>query len=221
MLLEPEPDVVAWYGESHGLRLLRELAREYPATRALLGPERFEAVAAAVVARSGSRSFTLEGCAGGLPAFLRRMRSGADPRMRSAAAALAAFERERARVLRAKVAPPCERPGCLQPGDGARLLAYAWAVDDAWTRFQQGIPLRELWAAPTRLALFRRAGSSAVVALPVCDREAPLLRALLRGQRVERAMEAAAVCLAPDAIRSALQRWVASGLLREPAHLLG
>jgi hypothetical protein len=224
--LEQAREHLAVYGEMYALRLLREVAREYPATRALLGQERFEAVAAAFVARTGSRSFTLEGYAGGLPAFLRRLRSGVDPALRASAAALASYERERSRVLRAPVKPRHERAGRMQSADGARLLAYAWAVDDAYARYQRRMPVRELWAAPTRLALFRRPAPDAggrvglvtVAALRVCDREVGLLRSLLRGQRIETAEAIAREAgLGAAAIDSALRRWAASGLLRMPA----
>jgi hypothetical protein len=217
---------IALYGEMYALRLLREVAREYPATRALLGPERFEAVATAFVARTGSRSFTLEGYAGGLPAYLRRLRGGLEPELRASAAALAGYERERARVLRAPVKTRRERAGRMQAADGARLLAYDWAVDDAYARFERGMPLRELWAAPTRLALFRsltrdaggRIGLVTVTALRVCDREVAWLRALLRGQRIEAAEAIAREAgLSAAAIDSARRRWVASGLLRMPS----
>jgi hypothetical protein len=83
---------IAIYRRMYALRMEREVAREFPATRALLGSAAFARVARAYVAARPSRSFTLDGYATALPEFLvdaRAIRTGA----RRHAAEIAAVER--------------------------------------------------------------------------------------------------------------------------------
>jgi hypothetical protein len=209
--LESAREQIGVYRRMHTLRLAREVAREYPATHALLGAERFDRVAHAFAARRGSRSFTLEGYAADLPAFLSRSRALPGP-MRAAAAALARYERARARTLRAPSAMPCARADCLLRADGTRLLAFAFDVETAWRRFARGETPGRLRRRRTQIALFRRTG--VVAALRVAPCEAPLLRALLRGESLQTAVDSAiAAGLRPAAIRAALEGWVGAGLL--------
>jgi hypothetical protein len=70
------------YRRMYALRMAREVAREFPATRALLGAAAFDRIARAYVAAHPSTSFTLERYAARLPGLLR-----------GAAARLAAVER--------------------------------------------------------------------------------------------------------------------------------
>jgi hypothetical protein len=146
------PSRVGVYRQMYARRMTREVAREYPATRALLGPRAFARLARAFVARHPSRSFTLEGYAEALPEFVGRSRVVRDARARRRGADLAALERDlwRERGVRVRVAP-CE---------------------------------------------------------------VPMLRALLAGAGLERAVAAAARSgLEPGAIRSAFEHWVGVGLL--------
>jgi Putative DNA-binding domain len=78
---------VVVYRRMYALRMQREVAREFPATHALLGDGAFGRVARAYVAAHPSRSFTLEGYAAALPEFLQR-------RSATRAAQIAAIERD-------------------------------------------------------------------------------------------------------------------------------
>jgi hypothetical protein len=139
------------YRRMYALRMAREVAREFPATRALLGSAAFERIARAYVAEQPSHSFTLEGYAAALPEFLLHA-PAIRSRTRRNAAETAAVER----------------------------------------------------------AIWQRSGARVRVAV----REQVLLRALLKGAGLERAVAAATRSgLEPDAIRSALEHWTAVGLL--------
>jgi hypothetical protein len=175
--------------------------------------EPFDCLARRFAARHRSRSFTLEGYAAHLPIFLRRTRALRGP-SKDAAVAIARYEQSRALVARAPAATRERiRPGRLLRADGARIHEFDFDVEGAWARFARGETIRSVRRRLTLIAMFRRAG--AVTTLRVAPREAPLLRALLRGARVEKAVEAAAASgLRSAAIRKALERWVASGLLR-------
>ena len=83
---------------------------------------------------------------------------------------------------------------------------------DLLARFERGVALGMVARATTHVALCCRA--QRVVRVRVARDEAPLLRALLRGETLERAVACAdAAGLAPAAIGEALTRWVAAGLL--------
>jgi Putative DNA-binding domain len=143
---------VALYRDMYALRMAREVTREFPATRALLGAAEFARVARAYVAAQPSHSFTLEGYAAALPEFLLGTRAIRAAYTRRRAAQIAAVER----------------------------------------------------------AIWRNSGSR----VQVREREAALLRALLKGTGLERAVAAATRSgLDPTAIRRALEHWVGSGLL--------
>lgn len=189
----PDPrEPIAVYRRMYALRMVREVAREFPATRALLGSTAFDAVARAYIAANASRSFTLEGYAGALPAFLRRTRARRD------AVALAMLERALAEVGSA---------------GGARLVRFDRDVELAYARFQRGAAIRSLHPRATWLALHRRGGT--VTRTRVAALEVAFLRALLAGADLERAVaRASASGLGPAAIRRALERWVGAGLLR-------
>jgi hypothetical protein len=204
---------VAVYQRMYAQRLAREVAREYPATRALLGAEAFDRLASCFAARRRSRSFTLESYADHFPIFLRRSRA-LRGLSQDAAVAVARYERLRALTLLAAATSPAPvRVGSLRRADGARLHAFELDVEAAWQRFARGERIRTLRQRRTFVAMFRGAG--AVATLRVAPREAPLLRALLRGMRLEAAVEcASAQGLRPAAIRAALERWVGAGLLR-------
>jgi hypothetical protein len=223
---------VAIYRQNYALRLAREVEREYPATRALVGAEPFAAVAAAFVARSPSRSFTLDGYARSLPELLRRCDAIADPARRAAARDLARLERAIARCRAARgprnlreaglcgrlAAPAASSAQSLDASlrlahaPGAELIAFAHDVEasDAAWRERRSVEVPDRRA--TLLALFRR--GARVERLRVARREAPLLRALLRGDRLDAAVASAeAAGLGAGAIGRALERWVAAGLL--------
>jgi hypothetical protein len=143
---------VAVYRDMYALRMEREVAREFPATRALLGTIAFARVAKAFVAAHASRSFTLEGYAAALPEFLLHTKTIRSASARSRASEIAALER----------------------------------------------------------AIWQRNG----VRVRVAAREAALLRALLSGAGLAVAVSfATRAGLEPDGIRSALEHWVAVGLL--------
>jgi len=195
------PPGVEVHRRMYRLRLERELAREFPATRRWLGAARFGRVARAYLATHVSRSFTLAGYGAALPRFLARESA--------AAAELARLERELALV--AAAGPGRPRPGRLgpalrlSPAPGARLVAFAYDVERAYA--QRGAPRKRA----VRLALFQRGG--AAVRLCIGAREAPLLAALLRGARLDRAVAAASRAgLGPARIQSTLAGWLADGL---------
>ena len=83
---------VALYRDMYALRMAREVPREFPATRALLGAAAFDHVARAYVAAHPSRSFTLEGYGAALPEFLLAAKAIRTARVRDQAAAIAAIE---------------------------------------------------------------------------------------------------------------------------------
>jgi putative DNA-binding protein len=180
------------YRRMYALRMARELAREFPATRALLGTQAFDAIARRYVARHASRSFTLEGYGAALPDFMRRARVLHD------AVALAALERALVQV---------------RAGGPARLVRFGFDVELGYARFARGAAIRRLHERITWLVLFERGGR--VARMRVAAREVAFLRALLTGADLERAVAiASASGLAPAAIRRALERWVGSGPLR-------
>ena len=143
---------VGVYRTMYALRMEREVAREFPATRSLLGTAAFARVAKAFVAAHASRSFTLEGYADALPEFLLRSKAIRTMSARRRAREIAALER----------------------------------------------------------LLWRRSG----VRVRVAANEGALLRALLSGAGLERAVAVATRSgLDPDAIRRAFEHWVGAGLL--------
>lgn len=90
----PDPrEPIAVYRRMYALRMVREVAREFPATRALLGTAAFARLANAFVAARVSRSYTLEGYAAALPEFLLGTRAIRSARVRRHAAEIAALER--------------------------------------------------------------------------------------------------------------------------------
>ncbi len=208
------PEQVEVYRGMYGLRLAREVAREYPATRALLGPAPFVAEARAFAAAHPSTSFTLDGYARAFPEHLRRASAPA--------AELARLERELASVRAATSGArgaQCVRAGLasrgvprLAPAPGARVLQFAYDVEAALAQFQRRQAMRAPRRRAVQLALFRRGGR--VVRMRVARREVPLLAALLSGAALERAVAlAVGARLAPRAIGCALERWVFEGLL--------
>jgi hypothetical protein len=214
------------YHAMYRLRLAREVAREYPATRALLGEARFGVLARAFVAAHPSRSFTLEGYAASLPGFLRRSPAIAEAPLRRAAADLARLERALDCVRRApdpprEVAPRqslarvLDAASRLKRAPGARLLTFRHDVEAGHARWLRDAPVGPLRPRPTALALFRR--GSALVRLRVRSRELAFLRALLHGARLGGAVAAASDAgLGPAALAAALEKWVAAGLLSIP-----
>jgi len=150
---------IVLYRRMGALRFEREVAREYPRLRALLGDERFAALARAFVASRRSRSFTLDGYADALPRFIARTRGSA------AARSLASFELALRRAERADASRATARPGALAHAPGARVTRG---------------PRR------TSVAVFQREGRAAW--LDVAAAEVPLLCSLLRGGRVDRAV---------------------------------
>jgi hypothetical protein len=197
---------LALYRRMYRLRLAREVAREYPATRALLGAERFGRLARAFVDAHPSRSFTLDGYAAALPRFLRRRCP--------AAAELARLERALSDVRRAerRRAPAAAGALRLAPAAGARLHGFSHDVERGYARWRAGHPPGPLRRRASWLALHRRGAEA--VPLRVRRVELPLLRALLRGERLERALPRCG--LGEAALRSALARWVGAGLLSPP-----
>ena len=143
---------VAVYRDMYAMRMEREVAREFPATRALLGTSVFARLAGAFVAAHPSRSFTLEGYADALPEFLLRSKAIRTTGARRRACEIAALER----------------------------------------------------------SLWRRNG----VRIRVAANESALLRALLSGAGLSRAVAVATRSgLDPDAIRRAFEHWMGAGLL--------
>lgn len=96
-------DAIAVYRRMYALRMAREVAREFPATRALLGTAAFTRVAKTFVAARASRSFTLEGYAAALPEFLLDTKAIRTARARRRAAEIAALERAIYRSSAARV----------------------------------------------------------------------------------------------------------------------
>jgi hypothetical protein len=258
-----DADHVGVYRRMIALRFAREVAREYPATRALLGAARFDAQARAFAETTASRSYTLDGYARAFPRHLRAASGavGSGPPLDvasarralaelEAAADVARLERElasaRASARRARwraggtqLGHPDERAACtaeapgtdgvlasdrtqasarqaavprLEPAPGARLRRFAYDVESALERHGRLQPVAAPPRVATHLAIFRRAGH--VERLRVPADEAPMLRALLRGEPLECAVARGVACgLDPDAIREALARWVAARLL--------
>lgn len=133
---------------------------DFPATRALLGAARFDALAARYVARSASRSFTLDGYAARFPAFL-----GAEGE--SAAAELARYEAvlEESRDAlpepgvdaAALAAIPAEAWPTMRalPAAGFRLFDAAYAVDVAYAAWLADRPVRAPARRASHYAVFR------------------------------------------------------------------
>jgi len=199
-------EALALYRRMGALRFEREVAREFPAVRALLGGEKFAALARAFVASHRSRSFTLEGYADALPHFIARERG------RTAAQALASFELALRRAERARTKPGAPRPGALAHAPGARVLDFAWDVASACAALRRTGQIERMPRRRSRVVIFQRAGRAKW--LEIGASEARLLASLLRGARVDRAV--ARTKLSPARIRGALQRWVAAGLLAAP-----
>jgi hypothetical protein len=213
---------IAVYRRMGAQRFANEVAREFPATRALLGDARFCREARQFVTATASTSYTLDGYARAFPVHLQRAaRAQADEEL-ACAAGLARLERECARAARVQrgaseqrrelaSARSSEAPR-LTPARGARLLRLpsdALALLDA---FERGEVLPLVKRAPTYVAVFPRGRRA--VRLRVARAEAPALAALLRGDALEAAVSRAlAAGLAPADVGSALQGWAAAGLI--------
>ncbi len=202
---------VAVYRDMIALRFAREVRREFPATRAWLGDARFEPCARAYAETHASSSYTLDGYARAFPSLLAR---AADPALR-AAAALARLEREiaavPARAARASMRI-FRRAATLVPAPGTRLCVLGWDAEAALARFERSEPAAPIERATTHVALFLR--DARVVRLRIARAEAPLLRAILRGDPLETAVaRGLAAGLSPAAVGTALERWVAGRLL--------
>jgi hypothetical protein len=206
---------VAVYRDMGTVRFVREVAREFPATRRLLGA-RFGNEARAFVRATESRSYTLDGYARRFPEHLRRgARANGDPVL-FVAAELARLERECAAALRARAASRgvcSESPSPqLLVAPGARLHRFAWAVDVVLDRFERRVRLGSPRRCAIRVVSFRRDGR--VARLRIARSQEALLVALLRGAALERAVACAVRAGAtPAAIGRALERWVAARLL--------
>jgi hypothetical protein len=232
-----EPEQVAVYRDLGALRFVREVAREFPATRELLGPARFQAEARAFVAKTASASYTLDGYARRFPQHLLRAGAGGSRSIRGSrgtrtAAELARLERELARVRMARTRSAGPRATASERGasrtsasrsaprllaaPGARLRRFACDVDAALSRFERREAMRALRRRVTHVAIFRH--GTRVVRVRVAPREVALLRGLLRGEALEAAVARAVTAgLTPASIRRALARWVAARLLTPEA----
>jgi len=204
---------IALYRGMIALRFTREVAREFPATRALLGQVRFSVQARSFVRTHASTSYTLDGYACAFPQHLL-CAGGAASR---AAAELARLERELA-LVRAARTPSAGRSRAhgtlprLEPAPGARVRCFTHDVDAALARYERGEAARAPRRRAVRLALFRRGAS--VLRLRITRREVPLLAALLRGEALEHAVALGlrAGCTAPF-IGRVLEGWVRERLL--------
>lgn len=207
-------NALALYRRLGAQRFEREVAREFPALRALLGDAGFGELARAFVAQRRSRSFTLDGYAATLPRFLARQRAlGA--RGRAAAAALAHFEL----ALRQAAGPAPDAPAAANdsglrttPVPGAKLLTLAWDAPTAVAAWRRSGALPAIAKRRTRVVVF--AGGDRAEWLALSAREAGLLASLLRGAPLEHAVARAVRSgLSGGRIRRAFERWVARGLL--------
>lgn len=208
------PEEVAVYRGMIARRFAGEVRREFPATHAWLGEARFAPWARAYAEAHVSSSYTLDGFATGLPNLLGRER---DPTLR-AAAALARLERESSRVRASRAPRPATRSApSLAPAPGARLCVFGWDAEAALARFERGEPAAPIRRATTRVALFQR--GARVARMRIAGGEVPLLRALLRRESLETAVaRGLAAGLSPDAVGSALARWVGARLLSATAN---
>jgi Putative DNA-binding domain len=116
------------YRRMYALRMVREVAREFPATRALLGARTFTHIANAFVAAHASHSFTLEGYADALPEFVRRSATLRTASARRRAGGIAALERSLWRNTRVRVRVASNETALLQALLSGAGLEQAVAV---------------------------------------------------------------------------------------------
>ncbi|HQR52072.1 MAG TPA: DNA-binding domain-containing protein [Burkholderiales bacterium] len=134
----------AIYRDGYRLRLAESLATDYPATRAVLGAERFAALAQAFVAAHPSRHFNLRWYGREFADFLRANREAQSNHI----ADLAAFEWAVAGAFDAADAPP------LTVDDVAAVPPESWpylvlAFHPSCRRLQVGKHVPSLWQAAT------------------------------------------------------------------------
>jgi hypothetical protein len=167
-LLAGTPDLsaserVAIYADMYLWRLVDALREDYPKLAALLGDERFFALAEAYVREHPSDRPDLGRLGRNLPAFLRHVPATERPDL----ADLAALEWARAEVFLEAPAttagrealaalPPEAFPGArLVPVPALRLLAVDHDAAAVWRRIEQGEAAGEPIAAATPLAVWR------------------------------------------------------------------
>jgi hypothetical protein len=139
---------------------------DFPATRAALGPARFDAVARAYVASRPSRSFTLDGYASEFPAFLAVSNE-------EAAAELARYESALDAARDVLESPPLDRAAlAATPMDAWPMLRFRFvpgfalfrsnvAVETSYAAWLRGRPTSPpSLARPTFVLLFRARGGT-------------------------------------------------------------
>lgn len=220
------PDAVRWpdaparwrvYAEAYEARLVGVLADDYPATRAWLSPDRFEALAARYLRAHPSRHPNLNRLGEHFPGFLRR-RSGVSPFAAQLArlelAITGAFDAPAAQAL--PTALPTPLPAItlrtrLRVHPSVRLLRLPGAVVDYFEAWREGrtsavaargtaSPLVDLLVARTSQEVLQRR-------LP--RKAAAVLRALQRGRPLGQALDKVA---ASAPVADWFARWRAAGV---------
>ena len=134
----------AIYREGYRLRLIESLATDYPATRAVLGEDRFDALARAFVEAHPSPYSNLRWYGAELAEFMRA-RCDLDD---TPSASLAAFEWAIAGAFDAADAHAvtAEDMACMPPASWPRLV---FALHPSVRRVEVPLPVPELWKAAT------------------------------------------------------------------------
>jgi hypothetical protein len=222
------------YARCYWYRLLEGMQQDCLALRAMLGEQRFSALATAYLARHPSRSFTMRNLCARLPQFIREF-----PRLTAPDTDLAhaiarfewaqtvAFDGESRPVLTSDDiadVPPAKLRLALQPY--LTLLALDWAIDDYLIALKKTDALRD--DASNTMAGTRRGPRQRRLAPPRPGRihvvvhrhqnrlyykriEAPayrILMALAGGKTLAQAVAAAGGPVMPEQIRA----WFATGM---------
>lgn len=224
------------YRRAYHARLVECLADDYPALRAALGVERFEALCREYVARHPSTQPSLNWFGAGIPAFCRNeaatlggLGGALDPR--GFAADLAALEWAIVEVIHSAGRPPltlarlAEIPAeawgeaRLEPTPAFRLLRAAYPVNSFFQAFRDGDGSAPATPAARPSATLVYRGGPTVWRMDLTEPMIALLESLTAGAPLGEALDRAAASmadvpeeLAGQRLMSWFQGWVSGGL---------
>lgn len=212
---------VAIYSDMYLLRIVDALAEDYRAVRAVLGAERFRAVAQRYVTRFPSRSYTLDHTGNDLPEYLAAAAWLDDAPLLADVARLEravnqAFHAAPSEVLTPSLVAqvPVERWPELRfrMGAAVHVLALAHPANDVVSAVAQGGPVPPVERAPSWVAVWRK--DFVVWRQSLSEPAYTVLSALAQGETMAVAVAAAqAVWSRPEAeLEQRLFEWFADWL---------
>lgn len=211
------------YAQMYWLRLHEALREDYPRVAAILGDERFAAVARAYLARVPSRHPSMRHVGASFADFLAQCRETAPwPFLPDLArlewARLAVFDAADAPVLGIEevraIAAPAWPDVAFRPIPALRILHSPWPVHELWS--ETTARARDTRPLETHLRVWRRESAVYQAPMDACERRA--LESVMSGAPFA-ATCATLATLVDDPERAAMQaaqlvlRWVEDGIL--------